>query len=524
MEFYSLQFLLFLFFWLAAYYGFGKVMGERRWLILLGASLSFYAIIELKGLFFLLMTAGSTWIAGWKMDELQGKYKKKRRQCAEKSEKEAVKASFQKKKKAVLWGCLLFNFGLLILLKYTGNLMVGESIWSRLILPIGISFYTFQSISYLIDVYNEKYESERNFGKYLLFVSWFPQLLEGPINRYDAMKGSLFQDHDWDAQRAYEALLLILYGLFKKYVIAEQLSPLISQMFDQVDVNIPGSVVVCGILMYSAQQYADFSGGIDIVLGVSRLFGVSMAQNFRQPYFATSLGDFWRRWHISLGAWMRDYVFYPLALLPGMQKLGKWFVKRFPGKWGKHLGRIVPACLANIVVFVIVGIWHGAQEHYLAWGLYNGLVIAASDLLRPFFTSAAEHAPFSVSGRCAHILRVIRTFLIVNIGWYFDRIEDFGYRMICFRNTICHFQLSRLKPTLYSYNLDYVMKPVGIAALGILVVLAVSLMSENHIDVRGRLMKMPAVVQAGVLTTAMVMILFAFVFTAPSGGFLYAQF
>lgn len=335
MEFYSLQFLIFILFWLAAYYGFGKVMGERRWLILLGASLSFYAILEPKGLFFLLMTAGSTWIAGWKMDELQGKYKKKRRQCAEKSEKEAVKASFQKKKKAVLWGCLLFNFGLLILLKYTGNLMVGESIWSRLILPIGISFYTFQSVSYLIDVYNTKYSGEKNFARYLLFVSWFPQLLEGPINRYDAMKSSLFQDHDWDAQRAYEALLLILYGLFKKYVIAEQLSPLISQMFDQVDVNIPGAVVVCGILMYSAQQYADFSGGIDIVLGVSRLFGVSMAQNFRQPYFATSLGDFWRRWHISLGGLDEGLCVLSACIASRHAEAGKMVCEALPWKMGK---------------------------------------------------------------------------------------------------------------------------------------------------------------------------------------------
>lgn len=524
MEFYSLQFIFFISFWLVLYYGSGRLFKARKWVVLLGASLSFYAILEWKGVFFLLATAGTTWLSAGLLDVLRDSCREERKKLTDRKEKAAVKSSFQKKRRRVLVLCLLLNFGILALLKYTGDILKDISGWKSLLIPVGISFYTFQSISYLIDVYNEKYESEKNFWKYLLFVSWFPQLLEGPINRYDAMKSSLFQDHDWDSQRSYEALLLILYGLFKKYVIAEQLSPLISQMFDQVDVNIPGAVVVCGILMYSAQQYADFSGGIDIVLGVSRLFGVSMAQNFRQPYFATSLGDFWRRWHISLGAWMRDYVFYPLALLPGMQRLGKWFVKRFPGKWGKHLGRIVPACLANIVVFVIVGIWHGAQEHYLAWGLYNGLVIAASDLLRPLFVSAAEHAPFSVSERCAHILRVIRTFLIVNIGWYFDRIEDFGYRMICFRNTICHFELSRLKPTLYSYNLDYVMKPVGIAVLGILVVLAVSLMSENHIDVRGRLMKMPAWVQAGVLTAAMVMILFAFVFTAPSGGFLYAQF
>ena len=270
-------------------------------------------------------------------------------------------------------------------MKYTGGFLKEISGWRSIVIPVGISFYTFQSVSYLIDVYNEKYESEKNFGKYLLFVSWFPQLLEGPINRYDAMKSSLFRDHGWDAQRAYESLLLILFGLFKKYAIAEQLAPLISQMFDQINVQIPGSVVTLGILLYSAQQYADFSGGIDIVIGASKLFGVYMAPNFRQPYFATSLGDFWRRWHISLGAWMRDYVFYPFALLKGMQKLGKWFTGRFHGKWGRHLGRTVPACIANIVVFLIVGIWHGAEEHYLAWGAVQWSDYCTERPSEPFF-------------------------------------------------------------------------------------------------------------------------------------------
>ena len=221
---------------------------------------------------------------------------------------------------------------------------------------------------------------------------------------------------------------------------------------------------------------------------------------------------------------MRDYVFYPFALLGCMQKLGKWFTRQFSGNVGKHLGRTVPACIANIVVFLIVGIWHGAEEHYLAWGLYNGLIIAASDLLSPLFAAAVSRFPISVSKRASHGLRIVRTFIIVNIGWYFDRIADLNYRRICFRNTVIHFRLSELKSTLYSYNLDYVIKPVGIAAVGVLAVLAVSILRERQIDVKGRFMRLPAPIQTGILTLVLLMILFAFVFTAPSGGFLYAQF
>ncbi len=524
MEIYSLQFIFFISFWLIAYYGLGRFLKGRRWLVLLGASLSFYAILEPKGLVFLVATAGTTWLSAKVLNHLQEDCKARRKECSDRRERATVKAAFRKKQRAVLWTCIVLNFGMLALLKYAGGFLATLSGWTSILVPIGISFYTFQSVAYLIDVYNAKYTGESNFARYLLFVSWFPQLLEGPINRYDAMKRSLFQDHVWKWDRFYESLLLILFGLFKKYAIAEQLSPLISQIFDQVDIQVPGSVVVLGILMYSAQQYADFSGGIDIVLGVSKLFGIYMTLNFRQPYFATSLGDFWRRWHISLGAWMRDYVFYPIALLSGMQKLGKWFIRHVPGNMGKHLGRTIPACIANIVVFLIVGIWHGAEEHYLAWGLYNGLIIAGSDLLSPFFTAVAKRFAIPLSKRVAHCFRIGRTFIIVNIGWYFDRIADFEYRMICFRNTIFHFRLSELKTTLYSYNLDYVMKPVGIAAVGILVVLAVSAMREREIDVKGRFMKLPGVVQTGVLTMVLLTVLFAFVFTAPSGGFLYAQF
>ena len=145
-------------------------------------------------------------------------------------------------------------------------------------------------------------------------------MIQGPINRFARMKEQLFAHHDFDWEQTKRALFLILFGLMKKYAIANLLVDGIAAILDSPSSDIPGSVVIAGILMYSAQQYADFSGGIDLVLGIARLFGIQMAPNFRQPYFAVSLGDFWRRWHISLGAWMKDYVFYPFALTKAMQK------------------------------------------------------------------------------------------------------------------------------------------------------------------------------------------------------------
>ena len=314
--------------------------------------------------------------------------------------------------------------GILAFFKYNGLLGGVLHGWRAVAMPLGISFYTFQAISYLIDQYNGKYPAERNFLHFLLFVSWFPQLLQGPIGRYDKLRSQFFRENHWDGDRIKRALLLILFGLMKKYAIADMLVGSISSVLDGDISRLPGSLVVFAILLYSAQQYADFSGGIDIISGVSLLFGIELAPNFRQPYFSTSLGDFWRRWHISLGAWMRDYLFYPFALLKPMQNFGRWCTKHM-GKNGKHFGRVLPAGIANLVVFFVVGIWHGPQLHYVLWGLYNGMVIALSDLTEPFWKHLAAKLRMNTESRGFHVFRIVRTFVIVNIGWYFDRISQF---------------------------------------------------------------------------------------------------
>ena len=170
-------------------------------------------------------------------------------------------------------------------------------------------------------------------------------------------------------------------------------------------------------LLYSLQQYCDFSGGIELVAGIAELFGIQLAPNFKRPYFAVSLGDFWRRWHISLGSWMRDYVFYPFALTKPMNRLSK----AAKAKWGADVGRALPAALGNILVFLLVGVWHGATSNYIFWGLYNGLILAFSALAEPAYKKwNTAHAALSAS-KGFHVLRILRTFIIVNIGWYFDR-------------------------------------------------------------------------------------------------------
>lgn len=530
MDLFSLQYFLFIAIGLIAYYLLPRLIPAAacfQWGILLAVSLAFYVCSSGWTLLLLVTTAASIYGAGRLLDLLDADFaQRKKNGFTDRAQKKKCRSRLQRKKRIVLAGALLLNFGILAWLKYFAVLLPGSH---GLLLPLGISFYTFQSVSYLIDVYNGKYNAEQSFLRFLLFVSWFPQLLQGPIGRYDRLREEFFTRHRFDGERCKRALLLILFGLMKKYAVADMLSGSIASVLDHGSLgDLPGSLILFAILLYSAQQYADFSGGIDIITGVSALFGVELACNFRQPYFSTSLGDFWRRWHISLGAWMRDYLFYPFALLKPMQRLGKWCTKKL-GKSGRHLGRVLPAGIANLVVFLVVGIWHGPYLHYVLWGLYNGLVIALSDLTEPFWRGIAERCHWNTNSRRMHLFRIVRTFVIVNIGWYFDRITDVGDCMQAFAATLLRFQPSALwsgfqsqilgRSSMFNIAGGYVL-----AAAGIVVILIVSVQRERGLDAYVQFQRKPFALRALLLAALMLMTASSFLFTETAGGFLYANF
>lgn len=524
MQFYSLAFILFTALCMGIYYAGPVRKRGGQWIVLLAASLFYYALMGGgKAFFFILVTAATTYAAGRLFSSFTGAYKEAKK-GADRETKKALKKAYLLKKRTALIVVLLINFGTLAALKYVGALkpsLFGAESAAGLVLPIGISFYTFQSVSYVIDTYSGKYPAERNFLCYLLFVSFFPQILQGPINRYDALAPQLSAEHGWKFSSFAEGLLRILYGFLKKYAIANLLAPVIADLLDTGDPSVPGSAVVLGILLYSAQQYADFSGGIDIVIGVADLFDIHMAENFRQPYFAVSLGDFWRRWHITLGTWMRDYVFYPFALTKAMQRFGKWAGKH----QGKHAGRTLPACVANILVFFIVGIWHGPEEHYIAWGLYNGLVIAGSDLLAPAFARLAAALHMNTESKGFHVFRIIRTFVIVNIGWYFDRIYDFSHRAHCFKNTFFHFDLRGGIAMLRAItDVQHLGVTLAFSLFACLVVFVISVVKERGTDVGRSLYAKKAVPAAFVLACGALIVLVGFGLESVPGGFLYANF
>ena len=523
MDFYSLKFLIFLGLSLLLYYILPK---KASWGVLLCVSLVFYAFFGIKNIIFILLVALITFSAAWLIQKYNDTFSARKNDFETKEEKKAFKAICHRKKKLVLTIALVSIFGILAFFKYLEpavnlfyTITSADKQFFHILLPLGISFYIFQSAGYLFDVYNGKYTSQKNYFKFLLFVSWFPQLIQGPINRYDLISNQLYERNNPSYEDIGRALALFLLGVFKKYAIANMLVDSIAQIFDSTGFELTGSVSAFGILMYSAQQYADFSGGIDMVLAVSQFFGIKMMQNFRQPYFSITLGDFWRRWHISLGAWMRDYVFYPLALSEKMQKFSKFCST----KLGKHFGRVLPAGIANIIVFLIVGIWHGAQLHYILWGLYNGLIIALSDICAPAFNKLSEKLHINVKSKGFHLFQIIRTFLIVNIGWYFDRIYDVPKCFECLRNLFSNFGIKTFSADLFQV-IGRINEGMYVAALSCLLLFVYSLLKENKVDVYNVLEKSPFILRWMIYVLIIILVLISFMSVTVQQGFMYANF
>lgn len=241
----------------------------------------------------------------------------------------------------------------------------------RLLLPIGISFYTFQVIGYNVDVYNRKVAYERNFIRYALFVSFFPTITAGPISRANELLPQFQETHSWNYAETVEGLQRFLTGAFKKVVVADGLSVIVDAVYNHITAYKGGMLVIAAIL-FSVQLYCDFSGYTDMAVGVARMLGFRVRENFSAPYLATNFSGFWQRWHMSLTSWLTDYVFIPLVW-------SRWWNKIFFGKqWDEHK----PHVLANLlIVFLISGLWHGSTINFLIWGLLHGLLRVGEELI-----------------------------------------------------------------------------------------------------------------------------------------------
>lgn len=468
MSFTSLPFLVLVVLSVAVYY----LLPQRvQWLALLAASMVFYCVGGGRTVLYVFYTAATVYVAG----RLLGHYNDLRR-AAPKEEKKAVTAKYKPYRRAVVLVACLANFVLLYILKYwnftadllqplADTLAPGSQIpLSELVLPLGVSFFMFQSVSYVIDVYRDKYPPEKNFAKLLLFVSFFPQMVQGPISRFDQLAPQLLAGQKLDFTDLKYGIQLAMWGYFKKMVIADRAAVLVNNVLDE-PWSYSGSVIAVGVLFYCIQLYGDFSGGIDITRGIARMFGIDLAENFRRPLYATSLTDFWRRWHITLGAWMRDYVFYPLSLSKPFGRLGKFTRKHVKGK----LGKIIPTSLATFIIYFIIGIWHGANWRYVAFGFWNGAIITASLLLAPQFLKWKDALHINDKSMGWYLFRLVRTNILVFFGRYITRAPRFLTAVWMVKETFLHPNLSDLyNGTLLTLGLagsDFLVLFAGVATM-----------------------------------------------------------
>ena len=328
-----------------------------------------------------------------------------------------LKEENETKRKALLWTSIIVNLGFLGFFKYynffienftTAFSFFGNEIQPNslnIILPVGISFYTFQTMSYSIDVYKRKLEPTKDFIAFSAFVSFFPQLVAGPIERATNLLPQFYKKRTFDYSKAVDGMRQILWGLFKKVVIADTCAESANAIFNNSD-DYSGSTLVLGALYFTFQIYGDFSGYSDIAIGTSRLFGFDLKRNFAFPYFSRDIAEFWRRWHISLSTWFRDYLYIPL----GGSRGGKWMNIR------------------NIfIIFIVSGFWHGANWTFVIWGALNAMYF----LPLLVFNKNRQHLDIAAKGKQLPTFReffqILTTFGLTVFAWIFFRAENIGH-------------------------------------------------------------------------------------------------
>lgn len=424
MSFFSFDFWLFFALLLAAYFLAGRFCPARQWWLLLAGSLYYYAASDWRCTGFLLVSILVTWGGPLLMERGRGFWAEKRG------------------RQLCLAFCLLVNIGLLAALKYQGlfeQLFRRGAGWS--LLPLGISYYTFQSTGYCIDVYRGMAEPESNFFQYALYVAYFPQITQGPIGSYTELAPQLLAPHRFEYERFTAGLERVMLGFFKKLVVADNLAPLIAPVYADPALH-SGAALLCATFLYGLQLYADFSGYMDIALGISEVFGIHLAENFETPYFSRSIPEFWRRWHISLGAWFRNYLYYPVLRSPAVLRLGKALRKK--GK--RKLSRQLTTSIGLLVTWAVIGLWHGAAGKFLVYGLYHGSFVILGVWLEDRYKAVRARLHIPEGSRLWAVFQGIRTFLLVNLGYVIFRAGSLSAALYIYKRMLTGFGGGSLWP------------------------------------------------------------------------------
>ncbi|MBE5938106.1 MAG: MBOAT family protein [Lachnospiraceae bacterium] len=490
MNFTSLLFLPFLFGVIFMYF---TVFRKHQWVLLLLASVAFYVCSGPKYIVFVIASVIFTYLIARRLGYLHDAEKSAvSAEGIEKEQKKIIKKKYASARKRWLLLDLLINLGLLSVIKYTDFAFSGVSKilaqfgvdWHKemnFVLPLGISFYTFMVVGYVLDVYWKRYAPEKNIFKLGLFAVYFPHIIQGPIGRYNKLSEQFSQNHSFDYDRVTKGAQLILWGYFEKMVIADRLAVFTGQVFDKWQ-QLTGFPLLLGLSLFSIQMYLDWLGCMDIARGVSQIFGIELEKNFWHPFFSKNMPEFWRRWHITLGAWFKDYLLYPVSM-SGLCKAINKFTRK---KWGNQASRAFSAVVPAACVWIVTGVWHGAAACYVMWGIYHGILIILSALFEIPIQNMCKKLHINTECFSFNLFRMIRTFMLSTIGRIFF-VSAVGFsefvmmlkRMFDFK----HFGMHTLwDDSLYSFGLDR--HDFNLAMVLVALVWVVSMLQE-HFDKDG---------------------------------------
>ncbi len=496
-----------------------------RWMALLAGSMVFYAGAGWQGLAYLGVVTLLTWLGGWC---LGANCKKEKAASQEGDKAEAYRIRRRRKWAQALIVTLVI--GGMAVIKYADLLHAGVNAlymalvdgaktldaWS-LFVPLGLSYFTFQSVGYVVDCARGKVHPEKNPLRYLLFVSFFPQITQGPITTWQQLAPQLREPARFEPSAFVAGFQLAMWGYFKKLVLADRLATVTDYITRGK--AMPGWLILLGVALYTIRLYADFSGGMDVIRGAAKMLGIDMAENFRRPFFSTSVAEYWRRWHISLGTWFRTYLFYPLttsrfglALSRGGQKL-----------FGKKVGRMLPGAMATFIIFLLIGIWHTANWNAVIYGAYFGVLLSAALLIEPLLKKLRTRLHIPVKSWWWKGIGLIRTWLMILLPQYFAFTAgpEKGWGLLCatFRNWTF---------TGAAKAVSAVMDPLEwyIALIAMGIVFVVDLLCERKVDVNGRLARGSFLIRWPILIA---LIMATLVFGCYGAGFdasafLYTQF
>lgn len=478
LAFNSVTFLFFLFFFYTVYY---VVPNKFRWMVLLIASAVFYMSAGIEKLPFIVLTSLIVFLSGRQINKL---FEIAEQQADEKQLKGKERTSFlmqvkQKCRNRYLIPTIILVVGILGYCKFGSTFfsLIPQNIihekWTNIIVPLGISYYTFSSIAYLLDIYWRKTKPITNYFKYLLCVSYFPQIVQGPIARYQKLSAEMFKNHSFDFKNVCFGLQLMLYGYFKKLVIADRLALFTTQVFENIT-DYEGLAIVIALIFSTFQLYMDFSGCMDIVRGASQLFGIELDKNFDHPFFSKSAAEFWRRWHITLGAWFKDYIYMPVVTSGWLAKI----TTAVKEKLGKEAAKKINAAIPLAIVWLLTGLWHGTGWNYIIWGIYWGSLIICSTIFAKQYKKLTEFLHINTTSRGYNIFQMVRTFFLFMIGRLFSALGSLDNAILAVKQLFhCFNPWIFWDGSLYRTGFDY--KDLCVVFLGLLLVCKISILQEK---------------------------------------------